>query len=159
MIDLTTPRWHIGAQGGPWTMPKSHALCAAVMLCMLAGLLACSPSALAGNCQAKLVDKSFACTIKTSDGTTSTDCFEFSAEGPSANFSFFDFTKAFGCTCDATGSFKKPSFDNSSDAFACDDGSGDQINGKIKGHKLTGQGSDSSGDSELFSCTVGPSCG
>ena len=148
-------------------MAKSLARCAAVVLCMLAGLLACSPSALAGNCQAKLVFKSFACTIKYSDGSTSSECFEFTpeGEGPSANFSFFDNDNLFGsesdfgCSCDVTGSFKKPSFDNSSSGFACDDGSGDQINGKIKGHKITGQGSDSSGDSAIFSCTIGPSCG
>jgi len=140
-------------------MAKSPALCATAMLCALAGLLACSASALAGNCQAKLVDKSFACTIKTSDGTTSTDCWEFTPEGPSANFSFFDAKHDFGCACDVTGKFKKPSFDNSASGFACDDGLGDQINGKIKGEKITGQGSDAGGESELFSCTVGPSCG
>jgi len=147
-------------------MAKSPALCATAMLCILAGLLACSASALAGNCQAKLVFKSFACTIKYSDGTTATDCWEFiTNEGPSANFGFFDHQNVFdannpfGCACDVTGSFKSPSFDNSPSAFACDDGSGYQINGKIKGHKITGQGSDSSGDSAIFSCTVGPSCG
>jgi hypothetical protein len=140
-------------------MAKSLGLCSAVMFCALAGLLACSPSALAGNCQAKLVDKSFACTIKHSDGATSTDCFEFTTTGPSATFSFFDLTNLFGCTCGVTGSFKSPKFNNSSSAFACDDGSGDQVSGKIKGHKIKGQGSDSSGDSVLFSCTVGPSCG
>lgn len=141
-------------------MAKSPALCAAVMLCTLAGLLPGSTSALAGNCQAKLVFKSFACTIKNSDGTTSTDCWEFfTNEGPSVNFGFFDSKNGFGCACDVTGKFKKPSFDNSSSGFACDDGSGGQINGKIKGNKITGQGSDSSGDSELFSCTIGPSCG
>jgi hypothetical protein len=129
------------------------------MLGTLAALLASSPSALAGNCQDKLHFKSFACTIKNSDGSTSSDCFEFTSEGPSANFNFFDSKNNFGCACDATGSFKKPSFDDSSSGFACDDGVGDQISGKIKGHKLTGQGSDSSGDSKVFSCTVGPSCG
>lgn len=147
-------------------MVRSRALCAAVMLSALAGLLASSPSALAGNCQDKLVFKSFACTIKYSDGSTASDCWEFiTNEGPSANFGFFDMETVFGaknpfgCACDVTGSFKSPSFDNSPSAFACDDGSGYQINGKIKGHKLTGQGSDSSGDSATFSCTVGPSCG
>ena len=140
-------------------MTKSVALCAALMLCMLAGLLSYSPSALAGNCDAKLGNKSFACTIKNSDGTTSTDCIEFTPTGPSANFNFFDATSLYGCTCDVTGSFKKPSFDNSASGFACDDGNGDQIYGKIKGRKITGQGSNSSGDSSLLSCTIGPSCG
>ena len=140
-------------------MTKLPALWAAVVLCTLGGLLAYSPSGLAGNCQAKLVDKSFACTIKNSDGMTSTDCFEFTTTGPSAQFSFFDSKNLFGCTCDITGSLKSPSFDNSSSAFECDDGSGDQINGKLKSKKITAEGSDSSGTSLLFSCTVGPSCG
>ena len=140
-------------------MTKSVALCAALMLCMLAGLLSYSPSALAGNCDAKLGNKSFACTIKNSDGTTSTDCIEFTPTGPSANFNFFDTTSLYGSTCDVTGSFKKPSFDNSASGFAYDDGKGDQIYGKIKGRKITGQGSNSSGDSSLLSCTIGPSCG
>ena len=140
-------------------MTKSVALCAAVMLCTLAGLLSCSASALAGNCDAKLANKSFACTIKHSDGTTSTDCIEFTPTGPSANFNFFDTENLYGCTCDVTGSFKSPSFDNSASGFACDDGKGDQIYGKLKGRKITGQGSDSSGGSSILSCTIGPSCG
>lgn len=140
-------------------MTKSVALCAAVVLCTLAGLLSHSDSALAGNCEAKLENKSFACTIKNSDGSTLTDCIEFTPTGPSANLNFFDSKSLYGCTCDVTGSFKKPSFDNSSSGFACDDGKGDQIYGKLKGHKITGQESDSSGDSSILSCTTGPSCG
>jgi len=146
-------------RGGSRTMTKSVALCAAVMLCTLAGLFSCSASALAGNCEAKLENKSFACTIKNSNGSTSTDCIEFTPTGPSANFNFFDSTSLYGCTCDVTGSFKSPSFNNSAGGFACDDGKGHQIYGKIKGRKITGQGSDSSGDSSLLSCTPGPSCG
>lgn len=42
-------------------MTKSVALCAAAMLCTLAALLSCSVPALAGNCEAKLLNKSFAC--------------------------------------------------------------------------------------------------
>jgi hypothetical protein len=140
-------------------MTKSVALCAAAVLCTFAGLLSCSPSALAGNCEAKLENKSFACTFKNSNGTTTTPCIEFTPTGPSANFNFFGPMGLFGCTCDVTGSFKSPSFDNSSSGFACDDGKGDEVYGKIKGRKITGQGSDSNGDSTLFSCTPGPSCG
>ena len=140
-------------------MTKSVALCAAVMLCTLVGLWSYSASAIAGNCEAKLGNKSFACTIKHSDGSTSTDCVEFTPTGPSPIFNYFDFVGLFGCTCDVTGSFKKPSFDNSASGFECDDGKGDQIYVKIKGNKITGQGSDSSGDSSILSCTPGPSCG
>jgi hypothetical protein len=112
----------------------------------------------AGNCDAKLLNKSFTCTIKNSDGMTSTDCWEFTPSGPS-QLNFFDTAHLFGCTCDITGSFKSPSFDKSSSAFECDDGAGDQISGKLKGKKITGEGSDTGGVSLLFSCTIGPSCG
>lgn len=90
------------------------AMCSAPLM----GLLAGSPSAVAGgNCQAKLVGKSFACNIKNSNGPAATDCFEFSTEGLSQHFDFFDSTNNFGCACDTTGSFKSPKFDSSPNFF------------------------------------------
>ena len=132
----------------------------AIVSIFVLGLLIAPLAALAGgNCDAKLANKSFACTIKNSDGIVSSDCWEFTPTGPSAQFNFFDSKGLFGCTCDVSGTFKSPSFDNSSSAFECDDGAGDQIYGKLKGKKITGAGSDTMGDSLLFSCTIGPSCG
>ena len=126
----------------------------------LMGLLASSPSAAAGgNCQAKLVGNSYACNIKVSNGPPKTDCFEFTTEGASQNFDFFDSTNNFGCACDTTGSFKSPKFDGSANAFECVDNSGTQINGKIKGKKISGQGTDGNGNSLIYTCTLGPSCG
>jgi hypothetical protein len=136
-----------------------RAVCSAVLM----GLIASSPSAAAGgNCQAKLVGKSFACNIKSSNGPPTTDCFEFTTEGMSQHFDFFDSTNNFSCACDTTGSFKSPSFDGSADAYECVDGSGTQINGKLKGKKISGQGSDIDGNSLIYSCTPlpnGGSCG
>ncbi|MFZ2059431.1 MAG: hypothetical protein WAU82_00325 [Candidatus Binatus sp.] len=132
------------------------AICSAFLM----GLLASSSSAVAGgNCQTKLLGKSFACNLKLSNGPPTTDCFEFTS-GTSQNFNFFDDTFGnFGCACDTTGSFNSPKFDSSSDAFECVDDSGTQINGKIKGKKISGQGTDIDGNSLIYTCTVGPSCG
>jgi hypothetical protein len=126
----------------------------------LMGLLARSPSAVAGrSCQAKLVGKSFACNIKISNGPATTDCFEFGTGGMSQEFDFFDSTSEFGCACDTTGSFKSPKLDSSPNSFECVDNSGTQINGKVKGNKISGQGTDKDGNSLIYTCTVGPSCG
>jgi hypothetical protein len=126
----------------------------------LIGLLASLPSAAAaGNCQAKLVGNSYACNIKLSNGPARTDCFEFTTEGMSQHFDFFDATNNFSCACDTTGSFKSPKFDGSTNAFECVDDSGTQINGKIKGKKISGQGTDLNGNSLIYTCTLGPSCG
>ncbi len=134
----------------------------AIVTCsaILMSLLASSPSSAAGgNCQAKLVGNSYACNIKASNGPTTTDCFEFSTEGMSQHFDFFDSKNNFSCACDTTGSFSSPKFDGSANAFECVDDSGTQINGKIKGKKISGQGSDIDGNSLIYTCTLGPSCG
>jgi len=133
----------------------------AVCSVFLMGLFAITPSAVAsGNCQAKLVGKSFACNLKLSNGPPTTDCFEFTSGGTSQNFNFFDDTIGnFGCACDTTGSVKSPKFDGSLDAFECVDDTGTQINGKVKGRKISGQGTDIDGNSLIYTCTVGPSCG
>jgi hypothetical protein len=128
---------------------------------LLMGLLASSPSAAAGgNCQTKLLGKSFACNIKFSNGPAGTDCFEFTTGGTSQNFNFFDDVIGnFGCACDTTGGFKSPKFDGSGNSFECVDDSGTQIHGTVKGKKISGQGTDIDGNSLIYTCTVGPSCG
>src|SRR5208283_4463442 len=63
------------------------AMCSA----FLVGLLGGSPSAVAGgNCQDKLVGNAYACSIKVSNGPAKTDCYEFTTEGESQHFDFFD---------------------------------------------------------------------
>ncbi len=132
-----------------------------VLSVCLTGLFAGSSAAAGGNCQAKLVGKSFDCNIKNSDGPATTDCFEFSTEGASQHFDFFDLTNNFGCACATTGSFKSPKFNSSPDSFECVDGSGDQISGKLKGKKISGHGSSNDGSSLIYSCTLitNGSCG
>jgi len=148
-------------------MRRHHSL-STVAICstLLMGLLAGSPFAVAGeSCAAKLVNLSYACNFKLSDGSSATDCIEFipASEGPSQDFNFFDHflspTTAFGCACDNTGSYKSPKFDSSSGSFECVDESGIQINGKLKGKKISGQGTYVDGDSLIYTCTIGPSCG
>ena len=141
-------------------MGKSASLLVTVVCsAFLMSLVASSPcTAVGGNCQAKLVGNSYACNIKFSNGPAMSDCFEFNALGISEHFSFFDdIIGNFGCACDTTGSFKSPKFDGSSDAFECVDDSGTQI--KIKGKKISGQGTDINGNSLTYTCTLGPSCG
>lgn len=134
--------------------------CSAFLMGLLAGSL---PAAAGGNCQAKLVDKSFGCNVKFSNGPAKTDCFEFSALGLSQNFSVFDdFIGNFGCACDTAGSPKSPKFDGSPSSFECVDDAGDQINGKVKGDKISGQGTDIDGNSLIYTCTIlknGGTCG
>ncbi len=129
------------------------AMCSA----FLVGLLGGSPSAVAGgNCQDKLVGNAYACSIKVSNGPAKTDCYEFTTEGESQHFDFFDSVNNYSCACDTTGSFKSPKFDGSSDAYECVDDSGTQINGKLKGKKISGQGTDIDGNSLIYTCTLMP---
>ncbi len=129
-------------------------------------------SALAGgNCQDKFVGKSavastFTCTVKFSNGSSMSECWTFAQANLSQYFDIY--TEAlpsgpelphYGCACDTTGSIKSPQFNNSLDAFECDDGNGDQLQGKLKGKKLSGQSSDDEGNSQIFSCTPNTGCG
>lgn len=142
-------------------MGRSASLSVVAMFsALLMGLLANSSSAVAGgNCQVKLVGKSFDCNIKISNGPAKTDCFEFFSGGISQHFDSFNSNDHFGCACDTTGSFKSPKFDSSPSAFECVDDVGTQLNGKIKSNKISGQGTDEDGNSLIYTCTLGPSCG
>jgi len=124
----------------------------AVVTVLLANLS--SAEAKGGNCQAKLAGNSYECNLKYSAGPPATDCFEFRTGGISANFTLTNGTGELGCTCATTGSFTSPSFDSSPSAFECVDGSGIQLNGKIKSKKLSGQVTDEGGDSEIYTCTL-----
>jgi hypothetical protein len=133
--------------------------------------VACAPlSAPAGeNCQAKLISDptngaAFTCNVKFSNGSTMTECWTFIHANLSQDFNIYtentemdlDHT---GCTCGATGSFKSPKFDSSPSTFECDDGSGNRLNGKLKGKNISGQSSDDNGNSAIFSCTPNTGCG
>ncbi len=140
---------------------------------LVLGVLSAPVSSLAGgNCMAKLVGSAavapgFDCTVKFANGSSETECWTFAQEeGLSQFFDIFTETlpsgpelPEYGCVCDTTGSFKSPRFNSSADAFECDDDLGDQIQGKVKGKKISGQSSDDQGNAAIFSCTPNTGCG
>ena len=131
----------------------------------------CAPlSAPAGEtCQDKLISKTvdltgFTCNVKFSGGSSMTECWTFAQGNLSPYFDIFTENTDMdldhlGCTCGATGSFKSPKFNSSPDTFECDDGSGNRLNGKLKGKNISGQSSDDNGNSAIFSCTPNTGCG
>ena len=137
-------------------MSRSIGLVVAVFFTLAISIFAGSLSAsAAGNCQEKLVGKAYNCTNAESEFGTGTVCVEFATGGISQHFDMFFGSADYGCTCYATGSANKPSFDNSSSSFSCVEENSDfDFFGKTSGKKLTMQGADSSGgDSYIDSCT------
>jgi hypothetical protein len=107
-----------------------------------------------GNCQSKLVGKSFDCNAKDSQGGTGSACIKFESGGISKNFDLLISGDDFGCACDTTGSFNSPSFNASSSSFEClGIAAGFLTNGKVKGKKVTAQQIDESGNTDILSCT------
>ena len=118
------------------------------------------------NCEEALVGKRYRCTVKSETGFVGDVCFEFVSPGTaSPNFdlvgsSFFGDT--LGCMCQATGSFKRPRF-NESTAFLC--GSRTSRNSAIG--KVSGNGKkitkghynfDGTPVAHVFTCTLDPGC-
>jgi hypothetical protein len=119
-------------------------------------LLANSTSVRAGggNCQEKLVGKSYNCTALTSQDEPGSGCLKFESGGLSADFDLLVQGQDYGCVCDASGSVKSPSFDSSSSSFECISVAfGFMINGKVKSKKLTAQGINEEGLQEILDCT------
>jgi hypothetical protein len=134
-------------------------LMVATTLAFVAGVVGNPTSAQAGgggNCQAKLVGKSYDCSAKYSNLPPTSDCFEFISGGVSQDFDLvIDGDVEYGCSCDTTGSFNSPSFDSSPTAFECvSTASSFLLNAKIKGKKVNGQGTSEGGDSVIFTCQV-----
>jgi len=136
-------------------------LTVAMVSAIVTVLLASSYSTEAGgNCQTKLVGNSYNCSSKFSTGdSVPCETFSFLTGGTSKNFDLVISIRdeSYGCTCATTGSFDSPSFDNSTSAFECAGGKVNfdiQINGKVKGKHLSGEATDESGASRIFSCTV-----
>lgn len=111
-----------------------------------------SAQAKGGNCEDKIVGKSYNCTGKDSTGATVTGCLEFVSGGLSRDFDLLVGGNDYGCACDTTGSVKSPSFDGSSSVFGCVT-NGVLINGKVKSKKMTTQVIFESGESQITSCT------
>jgi hypothetical protein len=108
-----------------------------------------------GNCQAKLVGKSYNCFFTYTGGAGEPACVDFATGGLSADFDAYVGGADFGCACDSSGPAHNPSFDSSSKSFECVQpyGQFDLINGKITGKALSLQGTSSAGDSIVGSCT------
>ena len=117
------------------------------------GLFANAPSAEAGgNCQAKLVGKSYDCNLNDNDFGPFTECWEFFTGGDSQYFDLDNGQTDFGCACDASGPSK---FDHSADTFECSDSAAPySYNGKIEGKKLSVQGVGASGEQYIGTCTL-----
>lgn len=137
-------------------MTRSGSFLAVMMFSAFAtGLLAtASPAQASGNCQAKLVGNAYDCTYN--DSTPILACIEFSTGGISKAFDLsFDPGGTYGCECQATGSVKAPSFQSSASAFECVSSfSKDALSGKIKGKKMSAQGSNLNGQFQfVLGCT------
>ena len=137
-------------------MGRMGVVAVAVFSAIVMGMLANSPSAEA-NCQDKLVGKSFNCNEKDSAGSPSSGCIEFETGGFSDNFDiFFSEGADYGFSCQTTGGFKTPSFNNSSTSVECvEPNTNFELTGALKGKKFSGGGANSSGtDSFVLSCTL-----
>jgi hypothetical protein len=139
---------------------------------LVLGVATAPVSSLAGgNCMAKLVGSAavapgFTCNVKSSEGSTTAECWTFAHGSLSQFFDIFTETLTnptelpeYGCICDTTGSYKSPGFNSSSDEFECDDDNGGQLQGKLKGKKISGQTSDDLGNAAIFSCVPNTGCG
>jgi hypothetical protein len=117
-------------------------------------------------CQEALVGKRYRCTVRSEAGFVGDLCFEFVSPGTaSPNFdlvgsSFFGDT--LGCMCQATGSFKRPQF-NQSTAFLC----GSRTSRSSAVGKVSGNGKkitkghynfDGTPVAHVFTCTLDPGC-
>jgi len=112
-----------------------------------------SAEARGGNCQTKLVGKSYICTIKFPGASEGPACWEFETGGVSSEFDLVLNPAHYGCSCETKGPFKSPSF-NSSSAFECVDSlTGFQFHGKINSKGISGQGSNENGEPAIFNCT------
>jgi hypothetical protein len=116
-------------------------------------------SSSSNNCQTKAANNSYDCVVASSFGSPFTDCYEFVSPGTdSVHFDLFPvgLDATLGCSCDPTGSEKKPSFNSSASAFDCDGTDGEEyydFAGKVSTKKISGHISANNGDSFLFSCT------
>jgi hypothetical protein len=112
-----------------------------------------------GNCQAKLGNNSYNCSVKSSFAAPFTDCYEFISPGStSSHFDMFPvgLGATIGCSCIPTGGFQNPKFNGSPNTFACDGTDGSEFfdfTGKVTSNKISGRASADTGDSFVFSCT------
>jgi hypothetical protein len=113
-------------------------------------------------CATILGNRSYDCNIQASFGNGFTDCYNFISPGvTSAQFDLFptELGATLGCSCNPSGSLKKPKF-NQSKQFACvGDAAGTQytFEGKVSGNgkKITGgRDASSTGNTYILTCLV-----
>jgi hypothetical protein len=128
------------------------AVCSVIVM----GLIVNVPSVEAGgDCQAKLAGHSYECNFKDNDFAPYSFCFEFETGGTSPDFDLYYSGVDSGCACDATGSAKSPSFDDSSTKFDCVDTTGGfTFTGTVKGKNLSVQGIGADGEESVGTCTL-----
>lgn len=120
------------------------------------------------NCEDLLGDTVYSCEAKNDTGETFPECLRFNSTAPTTGN--FDLvvdglgSNALGCSCKATGSFKKPKFDASKE-WVCV--TADRVGpngytwwGKVASSgniiKVSAAGSD--GQSYVFNCVIDPAC-
>lgn len=125
------------------------------------------------SCEDFLGDTVYSCEVKSEvgDGEPFTDCLRFNSTAPTAS-SNFDLvvdglsSNALGCSCKATGSFKKPKFDASKE-WVCI--TADQVDTSSPGYtwwgKVTSAGkitkvnaAGSDGATFVLNCVIDPAC-
>ena len=125
------------------------------------------------SCEDLLGDTVYSYEVKSEigDGETFTDCLRFNSTAPTTS-SNFDLvvdglgSRAFGCSCTATGSFKKPKFDASKEWVCVTtdqvdfSGSGYTWWGKVTAaHKIIKvNAAASDGATYVFNCVIDPAC-
>ena len=117
-------------------------------------------TAVAQNCQSRLANNSYTCTVVSSFGESFTDTFTFTSPGAiSADFdlSTVQLGASLGCGCAPTGNVKKPHFE-ASFVFQCvgsvpESSAEIVLLGTATSTKITkGQGTNSIGDTFIFTC-------
>ncbi|OPX96684.1 MAG: hypothetical protein A4E59_01024 [Syntrophorhabdus sp. PtaB.Bin027] len=125
------------------------------------------------SCEDLLGDTVYSCEVKSEigDGEPFTECLRFNSTAPTTS-SNFDLvvdgleSPALGCSCKATGSFKKPKFDASKE-WVCV--TADQVDPSSPGYtwwgKVTAAGkiikvnaAGSDGTTFVFNCVIDPAC-
>ncbi|MGD0673214.1 MAG: hypothetical protein ABSB13_14130 [Candidatus Binatus sp.] len=129
----------------------------AIFSAFVIALLANSFSAQAsGNCQSKLVGKTYNCTgVQEGYGSLGDFTVEFETGGWSQYFDLvFSEGADYGCSCESSGSVDSPKYDSSSSTFVCEEAAtGFGITGKASGKKIKAQAVNGDGATALIFCT------
>jgi len=120
-------------------------------------MLSVHPRSASADCGTALIGTSWNCTYICNDSSSpGEECAEFGHYGLSTDFDAYvtDFDGDDGCTCESSGTEKKPKFESSPNTFLCSETIyPSTFLGKISGKSLTMQYSDAYGYNCLYACT------